>query len=228
MPSRTLTSMNLARGIEKRLENLVDGVSASVFRGRMHPVTIAGRLVRQLDFLAQDGPAGTEIPNDITVVLNPADLDPALDLEELQNELAAVVEAAAADHAWRLVGPVEVYVETSPEVPTGILQCAGSSVPSQMPPWGQLIAEDGSAVVPLSMNRILIGRALDCDIRFSNSEVSRHHTTVVRTGSTVEITDLGSANGTWINGDRISDRPVTILPGDHVALGGLPFTYRSV
>jgi len=220
--------MNLARGIEKRLENLVDGASASVFRGRMHPVTIAGRLVRQLDFLAHDGPAGTEVPNDITVVLNPADLDPDLDLEELQNELAAVVEAAATEHAWRLVGPVEVYVETSPDVPTGILQCAGSSVRAPLPPWGQLIADDGSAVVPLAMNRILIGRALDCDIRFSNSEVSRHHAAVVRSGSTVEIADLGSANGTSINGDRITDLPVPILPGDHVVVGGLPFTYRSV
>lgn len=220
--------MNLARGIEKRLENLVDGVSASVFRGRMHPVTIASRLVRQLDFLAEDGPAGTEIPNDITVVLNPADLDPELDLEDLQNELAAVVEEAAAQNAWRVVGPVEVYVETSPEVPTGILQCAGSSVPGQMNPWGQLIADDGSAVVPLSMNRILIGRALDCDIRFSNSEVSRHHATVIRTGATVTITDHRSANGTWINGDQISDQPVTIVPGDHVVVGGLPFTYRTV
>jgi len=220
--------MNLARGIEKRLENLVDGVSASVFRGRMHPVTIASRLVRQLDFLALDSAAGTEIPNDITVVLNPADLDPAVDLEELQNELAAVVEAAAAQQAWRLVGPVEVYIETSQEVPTGILQCAGASVRGPMSPWGQLIADDGSAVVSLSMNRILIGRALDCDIRFSNSEVSRHHTIVIRTGSTVEVTDLGSANGTWVNGDRISDRPVTILPGDLLVVGGLPFTYRSV
>lgn len=220
--------MNLARGIEKRLENLVDGVSASVFRGRMHPVTIAGRLVRQLDFLALDSAAGTEIPNDITVVINPSDLDPDLDLEELQNELAAVVEEAAAQNAWRLVGPVEVYIETSQEVPTGILQCAGSSVPAPMNPWGQLIADDGSAVVALSMNRILIGRALDCDIRFSNSEVSRHHATVVRTGSAVDIADHGSANGTWINGDRISDQPVTILPGDHVVVGGLPFTYRSV
>ena len=220
--------MNLARGIEKRLENLVDGVSASVFRGRMHPVTIASRLVRQLDFLATDGPAGTEIPNDITVVLNPADLDPELDLEDLQNELAAVVEEAAAQNAWRVVGPVEVYVETSPEVPTGILQCAGSSVPGQMDPWGQLIADDGSAVVPLSMNRILIGRALDCDIRFSNSEVSRHHATVIRTGATATITDHQSANGTWINGDQISDRPVPIVPGDHVVVGGLSFTYRTV
>ena len=46
--------MKLARGIEQRLENLVDGVSASVFRGTMHPVTIASRLVRQLEFLAED------------------------------------------------------------------------------------------------------------------------------------------------------------------------------
>jgi len=51
---------------------------------------------------------------------------------------------------------------------------------------------------------------------------------VIRTGSSVAITDHQSANGTWINGDQISDRPVIIMPGDHVVVGGLPFTYRTV
>ena len=39
--------MGLARNLERRLEKLVDGLSATVFRGRMHPVDLANRLVRQ-------------------------------------------------------------------------------------------------------------------------------------------------------------------------------------
>jgi hypothetical protein len=220
--------MNLARGIEKRLENLVDGVSASVFRGRMHPVTIAGRLIRQLDFLAHETPAGTEIPNDITLVINPSDLDPELDVAELEAELASVVAQEADAEGWRLIGPVEVHLEMSVDVPTGILECAGSSVRGHLEPWGQLIADDASAVVPLSMNRTLIGRALDCDIRFSNSDVSRHHAIVTRVDRAVELVDLDSSNGTWVNGDRIADVPVPVLPGDNLVIGGLPFTYRTV
>lgn len=220
--------MNLARGLEKRLENLVDGVSASLFRGHMHPVTMAGRLIRQLDFLAVETPAGTEIPNDLTIVINPSDLDPSLDVGALESELASVVEDAARTSGWRLVGPVEVHLETSAEVPTGILECAGSSVRGHIEPWGQLIADDGSAIVELGMNRSLIGRALDCDVRFSNSEVSRHHAVIVREGEIASVQDLQSSNGTWVNGVRLDTSPVSVLPGDRVVFGVLPFTFRAV
>jgi FhaA, N-terminal domain/FHA domain len=220
--------MNLARGIERRLENLVDGVSASVFRGKMHPVTIASRLVRQIDFVAFETSAGKQIPNDLTVVIHPADLDPAIDVAALETELDEVVTVAARENGWRLVGPVEVHLETSVDVPRGILECAGDSLPGHLEPWGQLIASDGSVVIPLAMNRTLIGRALDCDVRFSNAEVSRHHVVIARVGDQVVLRDVGSSNGTWVNNDRVAAKPVTLLPGSAVTLGNIPFTYRLV
>ena len=220
--------MKLARGLERRLENLVDGVSASVFRGRMHPVTIATRLVRQVDFLALETPAGPQIPNDLTVVLHPADLDGAIDVPDLEAELGAVVTEAAMENGWRLVGPVEVHLETSTEVPRGILQCAGDPVRGHLPTWAQLIAADGSVAVPLTMNRTLLGRALDCDVRFSNTEVSRHHAVISRADSRVEVLDLDSANGTWVNRDRIARKPVPLVPGCTVSFGDLSFVYRPV
>ncbi len=227
-PFRTLRPMNIARGLEQRLENLVDGVSASVFRGHMHPVTMASRLVRQLDFLSFETSAGTQIPNDLTVAIHPADLDPTIDLAALEVELAAVGTAAADDAGWRIVGPIEVHLATSQAVPRGILQCAGDSLPGRLPAWGQLIAVDGSAVVPLAINRTLIGRALDCDVRFANYQVSRHHAIMTRVRGDVRIADLGSSNGTRVNGDRISARPVDVPPGSLVTFGDLSFTYRSV
>ncbi len=220
--------MKLARGIEKRLENLVDGVSASVFRGRLHPVAIASRLLRQLDFLAEESAVGPQVPNDLTVVLHPADLDPSLVVADLEHELATAVTVAARVEGWRLIGPVEVHIETSDEVPRGVIQCAGDMTRGRMEPWAQLIAEDASAVVPISMNRTLIGRALECDVRIPDANVSRHHATIVRMGDAVHITDLGSSNGTYVNGDRISDVPVMLVPGAQLVIGGRPFTYRMV
>jgi hypothetical protein len=219
--------MNLARGLERRLENLVDGVSASVFRGHMHPVTMAARLVRQLDFLSEETPAGPQVPNDLTVVLHPADLDPDIDTAALQAELEAVARAAVDEEGWRIVGPLEVHVATSTEVPRGILQVAGSATRGRLEPWGQLISADGAAAVPLAMNRIVVGRALDCDVRFSNAEVSRHHALISRIRDDVRVADLGSSNGTRINGDRIAE-PAALLPGTLVTFGNLHFTYRMV
>lgn len=220
--------MNLARGVERRLENLVDGVSASVFRGRMHPVTMAARLVRQLDFLTEDTPAGPQAPNDLTVALHPADLDPDIDRAALAQELAAVAATAADEAGWRVLGPFEVHVATSTDVPRGILEVAGTSTPGRLEPWGQLISSDGTAAVPLTLNRTIVGRSLDSDIRFSNPEVSRRHAIITRTGTDVAITDLGSSNGTRVNGDRIGSRPIDLTPGSIVAFANLEFTYRMV
>ncbi|MGI9666845.1 MAG: FhaA domain-containing protein [Acidimicrobiia bacterium] len=220
--------MNLARGIEKRLENLVDGVSASVFRGRMHPVTMASKLIRQLDFLATDTDGTITIPNDLTIVVHPSDLDPELDVADLEEELAVVVEDAAKQSGWKLVGPVEIHLATSSEVPRGILQVAGDRLRGPLPPWGQLIADDGSAVIPLTMNSQVVGRALDCDIRLSNSEVSRHHAVIARSSDGVSVRDLRSSNGTKVNGDLISVDPASILPGSNISFGELLFTYRPV
>lgn len=220
--------MNLARGLERRLENLVDGVSASVFRGRMHPVTMAARLVRQLDFLTEETPAGPQVPNDLTIALNPADLDPEIDRDALEDELAAVARSAADDAGWRVIGPFAVHVATSAEVPRGILEVAGAATPGRLEPWGQLISSDGSAAVSLTMNRLVVGRSLDSDVRFSNAEVSRRHALITHNRSEAWIVDLGSSNGTRVNGDRIGTTPIELLPGSTVAFANLEFTYRLV
>jgi hypothetical protein len=220
--------MNLAKGLERRLEKLVDGASASVFRGKMHPIDIASRLVRQVEFLATETVAGIQVPNDLIVRINSADIDENIDRDQLIAELIAVVTETAFQRGWRLVGPVRIQIVTSSEIPRGILEAEGTANAEPLPPWGQLISSSGSAVLAISINRTLIGRSLDCDIRISNQEVSRHHVVIYREDGNTMIIDLGTANGTFVNGVRLADRPVTISAGDTVMLGDLAFTYRPV
>ena len=220
--------MNLAKGLERRLEKLVDGASASVFRGKMHPIDIASRLVRQVEFLATETVAGTQVPNDLIVRINSADIDENIDRDRLIAELIAVVTETAFQRGWRLVGPVRIQIVTSSEIPRGILEAEGTANAAPLPPWGQLISNSGSAVLAISINRTLIGRSLDCDIRISNQEVSRHHVVIYREDGNTMIVDLDTANGTFVNGVRLADRPATISAGDTVMLGDLAFTYRPV
>ena len=117
--------MNLARGLERRLEKLVDGASASVFRGKMHPIDIASRLVRQIEFLSTDTAAGTQVPNDLVVSMNSADIDTTVDRNDLTNELVTVVTETAIQRGWRMVGSVEIQIVTSTEIPRGILEAEG-------------------------------------------------------------------------------------------------------
>lgn len=219
--------MNLARGLERRLENLVDGASASVFKGRMHPVLIGNKLLRQLDFLAVEGQAGPQIPNDLVVSLNPSDIDPAYDRATLEAELATVVRESAKEQGWRLVGNPRITVTTDASVPRGILSCRGSNTPGPIAPWAQLIADDGSAVLNIAMNRTIVGRALDADIRISNEQISRAHALVFREEGTPHIVDLRSSNGTFVNAN-LATTPTVLTPGDNVLLGDLAFTFRVI
>lgn len=64
---------------------------------------------------------------------------------------------------------------------------------------------------------LLVGR-VEADISLDDGEVSRRHALVRRAGGGIEILDLGSQNGTWVNGERISS--ATLLGhGDEVRLG---------
>lgn len=220
--------MNLAQGLERRLEKLADGASATVFRGRMHPVDIATRLIRQLDFLTTDTPAGPQVPNDLLVHMNSADIDTALDRDALTSELENAVAQTATERGWRLVGNVSIHIRTDTATPRGIVECTGTTVTASLEPWCQFIADDGSAVLTISMNRTLIGRALDCDIRIANEEISRHHLLVYREGSRTFIQDLGSSNGTFLDGVPVGKEATAIVTGDSVLLGNLSFTYRTI
>jgi hypothetical protein len=62
-----------------------------------------------------------------------------------------------------------------------------------------------------------LGRSADAEIRLDSSDVSRHHLRIDRQGTHVSITDLGSTNGTSVNG--VSTRRATLRNGDEVLVG---------
>jgi hypothetical protein len=70
---------------------------------------------------------------------------------------------------------------------------------------------------PIAGSRVTIGRGLDNDIVLEDASVSRHHAELAREGSRLEVRDLGSTNGTWVNAARVS--AATVHPGDELAFG---------
>ena len=218
--------MRLAKEMERRLERLVDGATAAVFGGKMHPIDMAERLVRQADFLASEGPAGPEIPNEWTMHINPLDIPDDIDHGDLGAELAVAVAGTARDRAWRLSGPVSVDISADRDVPRGLADCTGVSTPGPLPAWGQLVATSPPLALDITDNRNALGRALDSDIVANIPEVSRHQAVIVRRGNEITIGDAASANGTFVNGVDIGSDPHPLLPGDTVTVGDVDFTFR--
>nr|HEX4314829.1 sigma 54-interacting transcriptional regulator [Kofleriaceae bacterium] len=87
-----------------------------------------------------------------------------------------------------------------------------------------LLVIDGAAlqVVPLpATGTLTIGRAARCDVVIDSGSVSRHHSNLI-VGMDVEIEDLGSSNGTFVDGTRIA-------PNTRTRLGiGMPFLIGGV
>jgi len=78
--------------------------------------------------------------------------------------------------------------------------------------------------IAVKRTRFLIGRAEECDIRPLSDEVSRRHCAIVVGPEAVSVEDLGSRNGTYVNGERIKERtPVT--DGDLLRVGSLELRF---
>jgi hypothetical protein len=88
-------------------------------------------------------------------------------------------------------------------------------------------APQATRLAPLALpreagRRVIIGREHDCDLLVSEISVSRHHAELFFDGSDWSLRDLGSKNGTRVNGMRIQS-PTRVRPGDAVSFGGTRF-----
>jgi predicted component of type VI protein secretion system len=86
----------------------------------------------------------------------------------------------------------------------------------------QLVVRKGPRpghVFPLTLDTITIGRDPLSDIVLNDPEISRHHAKVVRMGDGYELQDMGSTNGSFVDGKRMGGDPVSLRPGQVVMLG---------
>lgn len=87
------------------------------------------------------------------------------------------------------------------------------------------VRSDGQQqAVPLKSGKITVGRQEDCQIRIPSPQVSRHHCEITTGGAGVRIRDLGSSNGTTVNGQPVEDAELSA--GDVVAIGPMLFVVR--
>jgi pSer/pThr/pTyr-binding forkhead associated (FHA) protein len=76
----------------------------------------------------------------------------------------------------------------------------------------------------LDPGQTVIGRQEACDLRIPLPEISRKHTMLIVTDNAVTIRDLGSANGTYVNNQRITEQELNA--GDHIVVGPMVFTIQ--
>jgi hypothetical protein len=91
---------------------------------------------------------------------------------------------------------------------------------SPPPPKGVLVAVEGPETgkrFEIHNSAVLVGRSLDCDIVLGDQSVSRRHFRIEETAEGLRLIDLGSGNGTQVDGERVTS--VLLVPGSRIFAG---------
>ena len=228
--------MGVLSRFERRLEGLVEGAFARVFRGGVEPVEVAKALQREAEDKKAISTSRTLVPNEFVVELGRTDHAKLKPYEvPLGTELAAMVREHAAERRWTFVGPVRVTLEEHDDIDTGTFRVRSAvvegepdpvpTVATQGQPRLRLLTGAGAPnEIPLTRDVLTIGRSSASDIRLDDTGVSRRHAEVRREGDDVVVVDLGSTNGTSVNG-RLVER-ARLTPGDRIELGRTVVVYE--
>ena len=232
--------MGLLERFEDSLDRMVNGAFARAFKAEVQPVEIASALQREIsDRAAVIDRNRTVIPNVFHVELSQHDYARlSVFKDALQTELATLVRDYGAEQRYTLLGPVQVTLAQDDELETGIFRVrseARAEVSSQ--PHGragepaspdvdvrQPRLEVGGTAYPLVRAITRLGRGSDTDIRIEDPGASRNHCEIVL-GQPVIIRDLSSTNGTFVNGERVSQ--IEISNGTIIMIGSTQMVYRS-
>ncbi len=293
--------MGVLQRFEKRLENLVEGAFARVFKGVVHPVEIASAMQREADAHKSIlGGGRTLVPNRYIIDLSPADHDRlAQYAAPLAQELAQTQAEFIGEQGWMVYGDVIVEIERGDGLDTGMFRIAaevytggvddggdwqqgygdqlsqqsgqqaptsgagegygadpyagatgygapvsgagadayasagqygdGYAAPVSSGPvpgvnrQARLIAADGRQFA-VAVGSTVIGRGEGSQVRLTDVGISRQHARLEFDGGRVVLTDLGSTNGTTVNGSRVN--AATLQHGDVVQLGTTTLTFR--
>jgi hypothetical protein len=215
------------KGFERRLERLVEGVFAKTFKSSLRPVELGRRLIREMDDQRTVSVQGSvAAPNHFTITVGPDDYTQFTEIEEsLLRALADEARTHARDEGYVFMGPVEVVLQCDADLGVGSF---GLSARFKEGPGGtsggSLVLPDGQRVL-LGDATITIGRAADAAVRMTDTSVSRQHAEVRRSGDGWTIVDLGSTNGTRVNGVPVTDR--RLQDGDTITVGDASLRFEA-
>lgn len=122
------------------------------------------------------------------------------------------------------IEPPASTADVRPRSDTAIFSVARPEAPAARL---RIIRADGTQrEIEAHGGRMTIGRARDNDLVLDDGKVSRHHARVMPRHGTLVFTDLGSTNGSWVNGARVAE--VALGEGDQIEIGETVLVVESV
>jgi hypothetical protein len=191
------------QGLEHRLERMVEGVFRRS-RNSIRPIELGRRLIREMD-----------------------DHSGFADIEDaLRTELVEACREYAREEGYHFMGPVNVELRVDNALRPGRFGIASQlrqAEPGKRP--GTIVMPSGDRVELLDDSHT-IGRLQDCTVVVTDTNTSRHHARITRSGSGFVIADLNSTNGTYVNGERLlADH--RLADGDIITVGSVSLRFEA-
>jgi hypothetical protein len=232
---RKEANVGVLQRFEQRLEHMVTGAFARAFRSAVQPVEIAAALQREVDNSAQILSRDRRLaPNSFTIDLSAADHDRlSVYGQTLSQELTSLLNQHAHEQHYVFAGPITMHFNRAEDLTTGRFRVKSSATAHVTPVPGQNMSETAVRRAPLSLDingtrhpleppGVVIGRGTTADLRIDDPGVSRRHAEIrVQPGDdavVVSVVDLGSTNGTLVNGQRVQHAILT--DGARIQIGG--------
>lgn len=246
--------MGVLQRFEHRLEGMVEGAFARAFKSELQPVEVASAIQREMDDRAAIVAQGrTLVPNDFVVEVSEDDYA-RLDMyaDSLGIELATLAREYAKEQGYSFVGPVRMRFEGVRDLTTGTFRILSGVIRGTTVEDGEIRRPASDLPQPSAAFRgnprllvsgpeagpdggrqrtyevttplVILGRGTDCDLRLVDPGVSRHHAEIRVEDDDVVLVDLGSTNGTFVNGQPV--RRVVLTDGTRVTLGRTTLVFR--
>jgi len=237
--------------LEGFFERLLERPAARLFRVPLQPVQLERRIDRAMDTERRLSADRTYVPNRYTVRLSEPDMAAFAGYRDaLEADLAAGVTRRARGRGYALVERPVVVLRVDARLTRGqvAVEAAFEAVAATLDPAGSpsldgrtavmpVVEDPATAITPVTLvihepgheprallltGVVRLGRATDNDIALDDGGVSRVHGRLAPRHGTWVFQDLGSSNGSFLNGHPVTEAALGI--GDELRLGGTRLT----
>lgn len=239
--------MGFLDSVERRIERAVRTAFSAGSRKRIEAVEIASALRRELDEHSFAISAGrTMAPNVFVIEFSDDDFSQAQEWgQPLAEELCEVVIRHARSQTYTLQGSVRVSFTRNPDVERGQFVINSSAARMDQPPhdapeparqqeylettpehWLPVLEINGKRLV-LEADSVVLGRSTEADVTIPDTGVSRRHLEVRHMGDHWIAVDLGSTNGSQVDGQQLQGR-TKLVNGSVITMGRSRVVFRLV
>ena len=202
----------------------MNGAFAKTFRSGLQPIEISAALRRELDTKAAVVSRDRIlVPNNFVVRLSAMDYTRMTGLGTvLIDDLIRLVQQHAAAQHYQFAGSISVALTEDTSLTAGIVMI--DSETEQGPVSWIPVLDIAGKRYPIVQARTVIGRGQEADIKVDDASISRKHVEILWDGSRAEVHDLGSTNGSKLDGQPVAT--AILEPDSTIDIGRTRIVFR--